>query len=115
MNPTSASAPDVVMWRDGAGAHAGRWLAPGSPPPGRISPVDDALKAAAALARLRRGEGLLYTGDYHNARQLLAAVGRRLDARPRARGGSTARSAATVRGAPGGPTPPSPRPDAGSL
>jgi hypothetical protein len=86
MNPPVASAPDVVVWRDGAGAHAARWLSPGGPPPGRISVVDDTVRAAAALARLRRGEGLLYTGDYHNARQLLAAVGRRLDARPTPRG-----------------------------
>src|SRR5512138_1413422 len=86
MNPPAATAPDVVVWRDGAGADASRWLSPGSPPPGRISPVDDTLRAAAALARLRRGEGLLYTGDYHNARQLLAAVGRRLEARPAPRG-----------------------------
>jgi SAM-dependent methyltransferase len=86
MNPPVASPPDVVVWRDSTGTHAARWLSPGSPPPGRVSVVDDTARAAAVLARLRRGEALLYSGDYHNARQLLAAVGRRLDARPTPRG-----------------------------
>lgn len=86
----SPTGTDVVVWRDGAGAHSARWLSPGAPPPGRISPVDDAARAAVALARLRRGEGLLYAGDYHNARQLLAAVGRRLEAQRSPRGDATA-------------------------
>ncbi len=47
------------------------------------TPVDDRLAADRALARLRRGERLLYTGDYRNARQLLSALGRRLDRPPR--------------------------------
>jgi len=45
--------------------------------------VDDRLPADRALARLRRGERLLYTGDYRNARQLLSALARRLEWRPR--------------------------------
>jgi SAM-dependent methyltransferase len=40
--------------------------------------VDDRLSADAALKRVRRGEYLLYTGDFHNAKQLLGAMGRRL-------------------------------------
>jgi precorrin-6B methylase 2 len=37
------------------------------------------------LRRVRRGEHLLYTGDFHNAKQLLAAMGRRLSSPPAAR------------------------------
>ncbi len=48
------------------------------PKPTRLSPVDDRLSADAALKRVRRGEFLLYTGDFHNAKQLLGALGRRL-------------------------------------
>ncbi|MFZ5442473.1 MAG: 50S ribosomal protein L11 methyltransferase [Myxococcota bacterium] len=51
-----------------------------SPPPERLSPVGDELKADDALRRVRRGECLLYQGDFHNARQLLGAMGRRLPA-----------------------------------
>lgn len=52
------------------------------PAPSRLSPVDDRLTADAALRRVRRGEYLLYTGDFHNAKQLLGAMGRRLPAPP---------------------------------
>lgn len=52
----------------------------GEPAPARLSPVDDRLSAKAALQRVRRGEYLLYTGDFHNAKQLLGAIGRRLPA-----------------------------------
>lgn len=50
----------------------------GAPRPARLHPVDDRLTANAALARLKRGDALLYTGDWRNARQLLAALGRRV-------------------------------------
>jgi SAM-dependent methyltransferase len=59
-----------------------RWLSPGVRAPARYGPADDRTTAAVALARARRGEGLVYAGDYHNARQLLSAMGRRLRARP---------------------------------
>ena len=51
-----------------------------TPPPEQISPVDDALTADEAVRRVRKGEFLLYRGDFHNARQLLAAMARRLPA-----------------------------------
>jgi len=54
------------------------WLGRLSPPPARLAPAGDATRADDALRRLRRGEALLYRGDYRNARQLLAALGRRL-------------------------------------
>jgi hypothetical protein len=43
--------------------------------------VDDRLKADEALRRIRAGEALLFLGDYHNARQLLSAIARRLGGR----------------------------------
>jgi methylase of polypeptide subunit release factors len=55
------------------------------PAPSRLSEVDDRLKADEALRRVKRGEYLLYTGDFHNARQLLQAMGRRLQAPSRAK------------------------------
>jgi SAM-dependent methyltransferase len=72
------AAPAEVVWTDGAVERRGRWLSPASAPPRRLGSAGDATTAAAALARARRGEGLVYAGDYHNARQLLAALGRRL-------------------------------------
>src|SRR5512138_3012932 len=70
-----------VVWRDGADELRGAWLSPAADRPGRVGVADDRTTAREALARIRRGEALLYRGDYHNARQLLSALGRRL--RPR--------------------------------
>jgi methylase of polypeptide subunit release factors len=54
--------------------------------------VDDRLPADQALSRLKRGEQLLYRGDYRNARQLLSALGRRLERSvPRPRPGASLR------------------------
>lgn len=77
-----------LAWRDGAGEHVATWVSPGDPPR-RLGPAGDDTRAAAAVARARRGEGLVYSGDYHNARQLLAAMARRLPA-PAPRGGGPA-------------------------
>jgi len=43
-----------------------------------VIPADDRTTAAVATARAKKGEALAYTGDFQNARQLLAAMGRRL-------------------------------------
>jgi SAM-dependent methyltransferase len=59
-----------------------RWLSATAPLPSRVGAADDRTRADAALRRMRAGECLLYGGDFHNARQLLAALGRRLAPRP---------------------------------
>ncbi len=69
-----------VAWRDGDAERRGAWLSAAAAP-SRVGPAGDRTTAREALARIRRGEALLYRGDYHNARQLLAAIARRL--RPR--------------------------------
>jgi SAM-dependent methyltransferase len=52
----------------------------GTPPPRRVIVADDRLRAADAHRLAREGTTLLWRGDYHNARQLLRAMGRRCDA-----------------------------------
>jgi len=79
-----------------------RWLSPDRPQPGAWERVGDQTTAAAALAQARKGHGLLYQGGYHGARQLLAAMGRRLRAGPllgpgSSRSRSRARTAAPAR------------------
>jgi methylase of polypeptide subunit release factors len=49
------------------------------PAPTAVTVVDDRLSADAALAKVKRGEVLLHTGDFHNAKQLLSAMARRLE------------------------------------
>lgn len=52
-----------------------------APPPRAVARVDDRLTANAAIARARRGEHLLYQGDFRNARQLVSAMSRRVQRR----------------------------------
>ena len=60
--------PTEFRWHSENGASA----------PAEIVEVDDSMTADKALGMLRRGTGLLWCGDFHNARQLMAAVDRRL-------------------------------------
>jgi methylase of polypeptide subunit release factors len=60
------SAEENAVWR-GSG-----------PPPKRLRDADDSLSADAALRAVSEGVGLVWRGDYHQARQLLQALDRRL-------------------------------------
>jgi SAM-dependent methyltransferase len=57
------------------------WLSATATAPRRVGLADDRTTADDALRRIRAGESLVYTGDFQNARQLLAALGRRLSPR----------------------------------
>ncbi|MGA4838972.1 methyltransferase [Streptomyces sp. G45] len=74
------SAPDL-HWTDPAGTatHA-RWHSEsGAPAPGRTAPADDRMRADTAYRLACEGTALVWHGDYQGARQLLKALGRRLD------------------------------------
>ena len=61
--------------------HLARWYsASAATPPDRVVVADDRTTAAAAHRLARAGQALLWRGDYHNARQLLRALGRRVAA-----------------------------------
>ncbi|RKT82386.1 Methylase of polypeptide chain release factors [Saccharopolyspora antimicrobica] len=61
----------------------GRWLsANGAEPPARFVDADDRMSAKRACELVCRGTGLLWRGDFHQARQLLAALSRRLRRSP---------------------------------
>ncbi|GAA0540824.1 class I SAM-dependent methyltransferase [Saccharopolyspora thermophila] len=65
-------------------AQSYRWLsASGSPAPAHVVEVDDRVTANEALRLAKSGTGLLWRGDFHNARQLLNAVSRRVRSRRR--------------------------------
>lgn len=62
------------------------WLsANGSPPPKRVVIADDTIKADDAYHLACEGTGLLWRGDFHNAKQLLQAIARRIDAKTKER------------------------------
>lgn len=69
-----------ISWSEGGVAHSLRWHSErGAAPPAKVVVVDDRLTADEALAAAGQGIGLLWRGDFHNARQLLTAMAHRLD------------------------------------
>jgi methylase of polypeptide subunit release factors len=74
----------MIEWTENGEAHAVRWRSEnGSPPPKRVVVADDTLTADTAYRLACEGTGLLWRGDFQNARQLLQAIARRADRPPR--------------------------------
>ncbi len=73
-----------IQWHEGGAEASARWLSEsGALAPKRVVLADDTLSADAAYRLAREGAGLLWRGDFHNARQLLQALARRVDRKPR--------------------------------
>lgn len=74
----------LVSWSEGGESCSALWRSEsGAPPPKRILVVDDTLNADAAYRLACEGTALLWRGDFQNARQLLQALARRTDRKPR--------------------------------
>jgi methylase of polypeptide subunit release factors len=74
----------VVQWLEDGAQHNARWRSEaGVPPPRRIQVAHDTLTAAAAHRLASEGTALLWRSDFQNARQLLQAMARRVDRKPR--------------------------------
>lgn len=75
-----------LTWQSGTTSHTLRWHSEaGNPPPKRVVEADDQIPADTAYKLACEGTGLLWRGDFQNARLLLQALGRRIDrARERA-------------------------------
>ncbi len=56
----------------------------GAPPPKRVVLADDTLSADSAYRLVCEGTGLLWRGDFQNARQMVQALARRVDKPPKA-------------------------------
>ena len=83
-----------IEWQEGGAGHSARWRSEsGASPPRRVVLADDTLSADAAYRLACEGTGLLWRGDFHNARQLLQALARRVDRKPRHKGGPQAKEA----------------------
>lgn len=88
--------PAFITWTTGATSQQLRWHSEaGNPPPKRVVEVDDQMAADAAYKLACEGTGLLWRGDFQNARQLLQALGRRVD-RARERAQAKSKSKATT-------------------
>lgn len=53
------------------------WRSISQPAPQQMVEADDTLSADGAMAHIKSGKSLLWTGDFHNARQLMTALARR--------------------------------------
>lgn len=70
--------PTYVSWEQDGTTHKAVFSSSNAAkPPTRIQVVDDTLTAHDAHKMAAQGIGMLWRGDYHNARQLLSAMGRR--------------------------------------
>jgi methylase of polypeptide subunit release factors len=73
----------TAVWSEGGGERSALWRSEsGAKPPRHVRVVDDRMTADAAYKLACEGTALLWRGDYHGARQLLSAMGRRVDRKP---------------------------------
>ena len=90
------NAPDatVLAWQEDGRQHQARWRSEsGWPAPARVQLADDQLTADVAYRLACEGTALLWRGDFQNARQLVQALGRRLDRPGRRPAGAPASAA----------------------
>lgn len=74
------SAHPPISWEEGDVTHACRWRSEkGAPPPKKLIIADDTLTADEAYRVACEGTGIIWRGDYQNAKQLLQAMSRRAD------------------------------------
>jgi SAM-dependent methyltransferase len=84
------SIPSAIAWTEGGEARSVRWQSEGgTPPPKKIIVADDRITADEAYRLACEGTALLWRGDFQNARQLLQAMARRIDRKPRKAPGPT--------------------------
>ncbi|UVW27458.1 class I SAM-dependent methyltransferase [Massilia sp. H6] len=69
-----------ITWTEGGTGRAARWRSEsGWPAPKKVVVADDTMNADTAYRLALDGTALLWRGDFQNARQLLAALVRRVD------------------------------------
>ncbi|MCU1565664.1 MAG: methylase, partial [Pseudarthrobacter sp.] len=70
-----------MTWIEAGESKTARWRsANGRPAPTRVEVVDDSLTADDANRMASQGIAMLWHGDFHNARQILNALDRRIGA-----------------------------------
>ncbi|HQS59430.1 MAG: methylase [Gallionellales bacterium 35-53-114] len=76
----------LIHWSESGTEQSARWRSEsGTPAPKRVILADDTIKADHAHHLASEGTALLWCGDYQNAKQLLQAIARRIDAKADAR------------------------------
>lgn len=81
---TDAGSPPIIRWSETGVDRSVRWRSEaGVAPPKRVVVADDLTTADVAYRLACEGAALLWRGDFQNARQLLQAMARRVDRKPR--------------------------------
>lgn len=97
MSP-AANAQAEIHWTEDGNAHHADWRSEsGISPPRRVVIADDTITADTAYRLVCEGTGLLWRGDFQNARQLLQALARRID-RPSRKSAKAAKATKAVDG-----------------
>lgn len=74
----------IIDWEENGQPHSARWRSEaGVTPPRRVVIADDRMTADSAYRLACEGTALLWRGDFQNARQLLQALARRVDRKPK--------------------------------
>ena len=82
---TSPSADSTIHWTEADQPQSAHWRSErGAPAPKRVVLADDTMSADTAYRLACEGTGLLWRGDFQNARQLVQALARRIDKPPKA-------------------------------
>ena len=82
---SAACASTRIEWKEAGVAHSALWRSErGALPPRRIVEADDTMAADTAYRLACEGTGLLWRGDFQNARQMVQALARRIDKPPKA-------------------------------
>jgi SAM-dependent methyltransferase len=80
-----AGQPPNISWTEECVLRSAPWRSErGAPPPKRVVLADDTMSADSAYRLACEGTGLLWRGDFQNARQLVQALARRIDKPPKA-------------------------------
>jgi methylase of polypeptide subunit release factors len=83
MDNNSTAAP-ILHWIENDVPASARWRSEaGLPPPKRVVIADDTLTADTAYRYACEGTAMLWRGDFQNARQLLQALARRIERKPK--------------------------------
>ena len=78
------SAPPLISWTGDGESRSLRWQSEsGTAPPKKLIVADDRISADEAWRLSCEGTAILWRGDFQNARQLLQAVARRIERKPR--------------------------------
>ena len=92
---------ELIHWIEDGRACSARWRSErGAAPPARVVLADDTITADTAYRLACEGTALLWRGDFHNARQLLQALARRVDRPPHHKKRKQGKPAAAAAAAP---------------